>query len=172
MPLQKVDWDSARQDYITGKMGYREISRKYDVSMATLRRRAGPEKWVEQRKQYRKSVSGYALQAAARREGERLAAVMAANDAFADWCAQIAADPALREQFLRQGRDLRDFSQALLNADQVKRRTYNILTESERVQAELAQKRLDLEREKMEAAKTKDSTIVVKLADGLEEWSE
>ena len=42
-----MDWNKLKQEYISGGISYRELAKKYDVSVSTLSKRAMVEKWAE-----------------------------------------------------------------------------------------------------------------------------
>lgn len=40
-----MDWNAIKSEYISSDIGYRELSKKYDVSFSTLQKRAKKENW-------------------------------------------------------------------------------------------------------------------------------
>ena len=45
------DWNAIRNEYIAGGISQRELAEKYDISIATIARRAQSEKWTTDRKE-------------------------------------------------------------------------------------------------------------------------
>ena len=68
---QKYDWDKIKKDYITGKMTYTALCKKYGIKrQKTLEERAASERWVELRGEYRGEVEKLSLQKEAKKKAK------------------------------------------------------------------------------------------------------
>lgn len=62
MKKKKVNWDKIKNEYVTSRLSYKDLAKKYDVPLPTVRDRGKREKWVAERKKYRSKVVSKTLQ--------------------------------------------------------------------------------------------------------------
>ena len=82
------DWSLIKTDYVTGDLGYREIAKKYGVSMNTLAKRAGREGWPEERQKARNRIASKVQRktetAVANKEAARVSRLLVISDRLLD----------------------------------------------------------------------------------------
>lgn len=76
----KFDWAKIEQEYVTGKMGLREIADKYHVAMSTLSKHAKVADFTGKREKYRKKVAQKALTRASTRDAKAISRIMTAAE--------------------------------------------------------------------------------------------
>lgn len=47
IPIDRIDWNAVRAEYLAGNIGQRKLAEKYGISYPTLRDRATREKWKD-----------------------------------------------------------------------------------------------------------------------------
>lgn len=184
------DWEKIKTEYIMTAITYEALSKKHGVGLSALVKHAQKEKWRAERLRHRKKIvksvsekvskkqaSEYAnqilrLQAATERTtqaAERMAQ-------FEDMFKQYATVPdgeggGVREFAGYSAKDLKDFASALKELTQVVRNLYDVPTIQEEKAFKLAEKRLELEREKAAVDNTVEAVEIRYDAD-LEELGE
>lgn len=178
-----IDWKKIKTEYITSKdnsVTQETLCKKYDVSARQMAEHCSKEKWVEKRKAYRKSVAEKTLEKISNKESSKLASLMASTDKLVKVVADTLEDP---DQFKRyivtdglcDGRSettekifekvdikaIKDLTTILKDLVALNRNLYNIPTEAELTQREIAKQRLEIEKTKSEAITNPDRTIQV-----------
>ena len=75
-----VQWEKLKTEYISGDSSYRELSEKYGIPYSTLKIHARCDRWVEDRKSYRKERLQKSLNRIVDQQAEDLARVDQAAD--------------------------------------------------------------------------------------------
>ena len=72
MAKDKIDWMSAKAEYITTEASLAYLAEKYGVSLASMKRRCAKEKWAEERKERKAGLVDHVLQEVLRNDTERI----------------------------------------------------------------------------------------------------
>lgn len=170
-----IDWDQARNDFVTGNVSFKAISRKYGVSDRSVRIRAADEDWREKREAYREKVSSDALNRVAREEtakqAEQLKKLCFITERLEEEMERCIKDPEQLQKWLVQNtrrkkgttetiteektftkfdtRALRDLSRTAETLTQLKRSLHGLFDASEERRAKLESERLEMERERL-----------------------
>ena len=99
------DWDAIKTEYITGHVSYRQLSKKYNISLSTVGVRAGREEWAEKRRLYRNKVATKSIEKASERESNRLANLMEATSRAIDVVVGSFADTEQFNRYLVERRE-------------------------------------------------------------------
>lgn len=93
---KKINWSQVQTDYVTSDVSYAFLAEKYGVSNTMMCQMGREQKWVEKRKEYRRTVCKKAIDKIGEKQSKYLAKVIGAtNDA-----AEIISDAlGNREQF-------------------------------------------------------------------------
>ena len=75
-----ADWQAIKTEYITTDTSYRKLAQKYDINVTTIAKRAGDEKWVEQRKQHANKTQAKTLEKISQQEANRAAKIHSVAD--------------------------------------------------------------------------------------------
>lgn len=85
---REPDWGLIKTDYVTGDLGYREIAKKYKISMNTLTKRAGREGWPKARQEARNRIAARVQRktetAIANQEAARVSRLLVISDRLLD----------------------------------------------------------------------------------------
>jgi hypothetical protein len=170
---RKIPWTKIKTDFIKNNLSYRDLQKKYGVSLYSIGQRGKKENWVELRADYHNKTFTKAIQKAQEKQSEKMAEEMILADQAAAAIIRLAnsilQDP---KQFnrhivkLRTGygkgnfderlieeefdtvdtRRLKDLAAGLEAATRLSRTIKGILDEE-------AKQRLQIEREKLEIAR-------------------
>lgn len=187
---KKIDWVAAEHEYITTKMSYADIAKKYSVSCRLVNTYGAEHKWFAKRKEYLNNVS---VKLAAKSEDkavEKLLRLSQVADKVVDVLEKTVSDA---EQFNRyvvteatgdfaqrtseyifkktDTKALRDVVTALKDITNVIRNVNEIPTEAEKEQREAAKERLQMEKDKTDNTNKKDTHFEVSFGGGyIPEW--
>ena len=75
-----ADWQAIKTEYITTDTSYRKLAQKYGINVTTIAKRAGDEKWVEQRKQHANKTQAKTLEKISQQEANRAAKIHSVAD--------------------------------------------------------------------------------------------
>ena len=75
-----ADWQAIKTEYITTDTSYRKLAQKYDINVTTIAKRAGDEKWVEQRKQHANNTQAKTLEKISQQDANRAAKIHSVAD--------------------------------------------------------------------------------------------
>ena len=64
MANQKYNWNEIEQEYVTGKLTYRELADKHKVSESRIGVVGGKRDWAKKRKEYREGINTAAIEEA------------------------------------------------------------------------------------------------------------
>lgn len=189
-----VDWIAAREDYVTGDMGYRELAKSYGITLKMLAQQAKNEGWVELRAQFRDRLRTEtvvkAVEKVATERADRIARLQLAADGLSEAITK-AFDDAL--QFNRHivsfGKDkefdteeriyrkidtkaIKDLTGALKDLTQVVRNVYDLPTLQEQEAMDIAKRRLKLDEDKAASADSGADEFAIRIEGGdAEDWS-
>ena len=177
---KKIDWVAAEHEYITTKMSYADIAKKYSVSCRLVNTYGAEHKWFTKRKEYLNNVS---VKLAAKSEDktvDKLLRLSQVADKVVDVLEKTVSDA---EQFNRyvvteatgdfdqrtseyifkktDTKALRDVVTALKDITNVIRNVNEIPTEAEKEQREAAKERLQMEKAKTDTTKNKDTKFEI-----------
>ena len=79
-----VDWSKIKREYIKGGISYRNLAKKYDVPLSTLKAVAGKERWVELRNQTKTKTDTKTIEIISDKEAERARRLLSISDRLLD----------------------------------------------------------------------------------------
>lgn len=186
---KKIDWVAAEHDYITTKMSYADIAKKYSVSGRLVNTYGSGHNWVQKRQEYLKNVSAKLAAKSEDNAVNKLLRLSKVADSVVDVLEKTVSDA---EQFNRyvvteasgdfdqrtseyifkktDTKALRDVVTALKDITNVIRNVNEIPTEAEKEQREAAKERLRLEKKKYEDENVKDPKLEVGFTNFLADW--
>lgn len=172
----RPDWDSIRNDYITGNDTPKECARRHGVNYRTLGNHLFKEKWNDQRAAYRGAVTDKALETAknctAYRVASELMGLSYVVDALERETRKALEDGEQLHRYLVQSttrhkdgttetaykditsdkvdtRALRDLTDSVKTLEALKRSLHGLETAQERHRKQIETERLALERERL-----------------------
>ena len=178
-PRTDVDWAQVQSEYIAGTMSLQKLAAKYKVGYKAIAERSSAGGWKRQRDKYRRDTCARAVKQLGdkhvrkiARELEGLAFVseklsgtmqraMEDSDQFNRHLVQEksirkdgGADVLTVERVYDKldARALRDFTAALADLTKTMRNLFELPTDAEREQRQMARERLDMDRRKAEDA--------------------
>lgn len=86
------DWNKIEHEYVTGKMGYEALEKKYQIPRSTFEKRAKVRKFAEKRGEYEEKVRQKALARAQARDARTLGNLGSALDKAARLLNKYVAD--------------------------------------------------------------------------------
>lgn len=150
------DWEALKIEYVTTKTSYRKLSAKHAIPLKNLQDRASKEKWVDEKRKFRKNVVEKAIKKIENQQAGQLAKLQKAASDLSVIVAEAAADERI---FLANGeyshKALQSTVRSLKDLTEVIRDLYDLPGMRQREAQRLAQERLELERERVELEKTK-----------------
>ena len=172
----RPDWDSIRNDYITGNDTPKECARRHGVNYRTLGNHLFKEKWNDQRAAYRGAVTDKAVETAknctAYRVASELMGLSYVVDALERETRKALEDGEQLHRYLVQSttrhkdgttetaykditsdkvdtRALRDLTDSVKTLEALKRSLHGLETAQERHRKQIEKERLELERERL-----------------------
>lgn len=131
------DWERIRTEYVTTTVSYRELCKKYGVSLATLAKRGKKEQWAEKREQHINRAETKVLQAVENRKASSAGKIYDVSIKLLDKIAETAGTDGLC------AKDLRSLTAALKDLREI---------QGIRTPEELEEQRARIEKLKREAA--------------------
>lgn len=182
-----LDWKAIKTEYITTSISQRELAKKRGVSMSTLRRNAQKQGWYEAKKKYQSRVVQKAVQKIETKESNLLARELSVADKITGVLEKTFKDVNQFQRHIVQTKEKKSDSETVWEAkelvfnkidmqalkqaadtlqviEKVKRSILHILTETERVQLEMAREKLELEKQKQGDGLNRTECGVVELA--------
>lgn len=182
-----LDWKAIKTEYITTSISQRELAKKRGVSMSTLRRNAQKQGWYEAKKKYQSRVVQKAVQKIETKESNLLARELSVADKITGVLEKTFKDANQFQRHIVQTKEKKSDSETVWEAkelifnkidmqalkqaadtlqviEKVKRSILHILTETERVQLEMAREKLELEKQKQGDGLNRTECGVVELA--------
>jgi hypothetical protein len=97
---RRIDWDQIKTEYVTTDISLRALASKHKVSMRYLADHSRLDGWVEQRQNYRTSVTRKAEQKIANRQSNELAGVLTSAFKIKDTISNAVDDPKQFNRYL------------------------------------------------------------------------
>ena len=182
---KRINWGRIKHAYVTGALSYRELAKKYDVSLSTLEDVAKKGEWVKCRRQYRCGVEAEALSRAHDEEVDRLRNVRNAADRMGEMIEKIMAEG--NQLYMHTGivrekggvetivekelssvnsKTLRDLVASMKDLTQVLRNLHGIQTISEAETLAMARERLEMDKRKADAAEPDTKIEIIQAEEG------
>ena len=79
-----MDWSKIKREYINGGISYRNLAKKYDVPLSTLKAVAGKERWVELRTQTKTKPDTKMVEVISDKEADRAKRLLSVTDKLLD----------------------------------------------------------------------------------------
>ena len=184
-----VDWTPIRNEYVTTKVSYRQLSEKYGVAIGNISKVSIREHWKEQREQFVQKAFKKAEEKACNKEANRLARLITATTKAIDVAMEAfedekqfnryiisegigggATETTEREFAKVDTKALKDLTGVLKDLTGLMRDFYNIPTPAQAEAQRIAAARLELDRKKAEADSTDDGIEVV-IKGEAEDWA-
>lgn len=161
-----ADWKKIKTEYITTDISQRKLAAKYNIPLSNITRRCKAEKWVEQREQYKSTVTAKAVEKTANKNANRLARLMATTTKAIDVAARAFDDEQQFNRYLVETgpkdyretveqtfakvdtKALRDLTTVLKDLTGLMREFYNIPTPAQAEAQRIAAERLAMEQRK------------------------
>lgn len=166
---ERIQWGRIRHAYECGTLSYKDLAKKYHISLSRLTEVAKSEDWVGLRKRHRHEVGALAASRLRAREAEKLASVKTAADELAEQLAEVLKNKdqmylhaavvrdARGEDHIRSEKldainpqTLRAFTAATNDLTKAIRNLYDLQTAQEEQAQKLAAERLALEQARLE----------------------
>lgn len=185
-----VNWETVKTEYITTDTSQRKLAAKYDIPLSNITRRCKDEKWVEQREQYKRTVTAKAVKKSATRDANRLARLMDTTTKAIDVAARAFEDEQQFNRYLvetgpKEYREtveqtfakvdtkaLRDLTAVLKDLTGLMREFYDIPTPAQAEARRIAAERLAMEQRRAAASENDVNEVEVIFAAGEEAWNE
>ena len=187
---KKIDWVAAEHEYITTKMSYADIAKKYSVSCRLVNTYGAEHSWFKKRKEYLNNVS---VKLAAKSEDkavDKLLRLSQVADSIVDVLEKTVSDA---EQFNRyvvteatgdfdqrtseyifkktDTKALRDVVTALKDITNVIRNVNEIPTDEEKERRQLVRERFELDKKRQANESNNDNKFEISFAGGyVPEW--
>ena len=164
--MRKIDWEAIKNEYVTGKLSYNEIAKKYKLTRTQVCNQGRRYNWFKEKNEYRAKLNAKivenTLKNEAKAESDKLEKLRKATDQMSQ-VVQKALDDS--NQFYRRfGLDgtevmtskldtkaVRDLTAAIKDLANVTRNLYNIPTEQESLAMQIAREQLEIDRKRAEA---------------------
>lgn len=177
------DWDTIRNEYITGAGSVPECARRHGANVGTAKKRCAREHWTEQRAAYRGAVVDKAIDTAATCTAYRVASdligLSGVVDALERETRKALEDGEQLHRYLVQSttrhkdgttetaykditsdkvdtRALRDLTDSVKTLEALKRSLHGLETAQERHRRQIERERLALERERVELVRKRE----------------
>ena len=79
-----ADWQAIKTEYITTDTSYRKLAQKFGVNATNIAKRAGKEKWVEERKKNASKTLSKTLNTISNKQADRAAKLIGVSDLLLD----------------------------------------------------------------------------------------
>lgn len=172
----RPDWDTIRNEYITGADSVPECARRHGANIGTAKNRCARERWTEQRAAYRGAVVDKAIDTAATCSAYRVASdligLSGVVDALERETRKALEDGEQLHRYLVQSttrhkdgttetaykditsdkvdtRALRDLTDSVKTLEALKRSLHGLETAQEQHRRQIERERLELERERL-----------------------
>ena len=156
-----ADWQAIKTEYITTDTSYRKLAQKYGVGYSVIGEKARLDGWVEQREQYRNETLTKTVNAISKKQVDRAAKLISAADKLLDKVESLLETDC---ELLIAPQSLKHLSGVLKDIKEVQM----VRSEADMREQEARIKNLQRQAE----AEEKDNTIIVRFAEGSEEYAE
>lgn len=156
-----ADWQAIKTEYITTDTSYRKLAQKYGVGYSVIGEKARLDGWVEQREQYRNETLTKTVNAISNKQVDRAAKLISAADKLLDKVESLLETDC---ELLIVPQSLKHLSGVLKDIKEVQM----VRSDADMREQEARIKNLQRQAE----AEEKDNTIIVRFAEGSEEYAE
>ncbi len=172
-----IDWTAIKTAYITGDESQGQLAARFGVSRSRLSDICRIEGWVQARSDYRAGAVQAAVRKASRAQANKLAKIVEASDLLDDVLTALLnrlAQDGLDTISMNgtPGRELESISRAILNNDELKRRLNGMMLPRDAERLKLDREKWEAEQRRMDADKASESNVVVRFADGMEDYAQ
>lgn len=169
---ERIQWGRIRHAYECGTLSYKDLAKKYHISLSRLTEVAKSEDWVGLRKRHRHEVGALAASRLRAREAEKLANVKTAADELGEQLAEVLKNKdqlfmhaavcrsVTGEEYIVSEKldainpqTLRAFTAATNDLTKAIRNLYDLQTAQEEQAQKLAADRLGIEQARLELEK-------------------
>ena len=166
-----IDWAAVKTEYITSTVSYRKLAEKYGVSFRYMSVRGRSEGWVEARKQYQQSIADKIIEKVAdervSRDAQKLLLLQKSADLMSEAILKVFEDARAFNRFIVSDgnfsveervfnkvdtKAMREITASIKDLTSVMRNVYNLPTDIEQRQYDLAKQRLELDKSKAAVA--------------------
>ena len=193
---QRYDWEMIKLDYVTDPLSSQQkISKKYGVSLVSIRKHSKAEDWLATKKKYQRDVTEKVIKKVSAKNADKLANAIIAASNIADAILKASEDPEQFRRYIVQEGSAESYGSAeyvfekmdmkaakeaiaaLKGVDDLLRGYHNIQKAEALNKQQIERERLELEREKFEFEKQKaefskpDSSNVIRIEGYEEGWS-
>ena len=156
-----ADWQAIKTEYITTDTSYRKLAKKHGVHYNAVANRAKQEGWVSQRKQFCDRTVTKTVNAISKKQVDRAAKLISAADKLLDKVESLLETDC---ELLIAPQSLKHLSGVLKDIKEVQM----VRSDADMREQEARIKNLQRQAE----AEEKDNTIIVRFAEGSEEYAE
>lgn len=175
-----LDWDAIKIEYIRTDTSLSKLAKKNGVTKGALGKKCAEEKWVEERKRYRHQTITKTLQKSAAQDANRLSKLMDATSKLIEISLRAINDEQQYNRFIvSEGigdgmsetsekvfqkvdtKALKDTVSVLKDLTAMVRDFYDIPTAAQREQRDINLARLELEKQKADAANPSADGITI-----------
>lgn len=186
---KRIDWVAAENDYVTSRMSYADISKKYEVSVRLVNIYGSEHEWVSKRKEYCNKVSAKLADKTADKTVKKLLRLAKAADSIMSVIEKTLADDKQFNRYIVTEKDwegestseqifekvdtkaLRDVMAVLKDATAVIRNVNEIPTDEEKERRKLLRERFELDKKKQANESNNDNKFEISFAGGyVPEW--
>lgn len=177
---QVADWDAIKFEYVTTKISYEKLAKKWGVTNSALTKMAVAGKWTDERKKHCKKTVEKAINKASTRQANILAQELEIAGKLSNVLKKALADAdQFNRHIVTEGigggasetvekimdkvdmKALREAAQALRIIEDMKRRMNNMLTEPEKIRFDLEKEKLAMEKARQRIGDEDDDTTGV-----------
>lgn len=156
-----ADWQAIKTEYITTDTSYRKLAKKHGVHYNAVANRAKQEEWVSQRNQFCDRTVTKTVNAISNKQVDRAAKLISAADKLLDKVESLLETDC---ELLIAPQSLKHLSGVLKDIKEVQM----VRSDADMREQEARIKNLQRQAE----AEEKDNTIIVRFAEGSEEYAE
>ena len=117
MPGSSIDWDKIKADYITSENSYRDLARKYGLSVSIVQQRGRAGGWVKLRQDYRKKAAAKGIKKAMTKDSESLSRLMVSIDKLVKQVSRGLDDSAQMHRHILRDADGEENEKILARVD-------------------------------------------------------
>lgn len=159
---EKYDWLNIKKEYVTGKLTYDDLVKKYGMQYKTLSQRAAREGWVKEREKYRAEIERISLEKEAKKKAREMAKAEKSVNKVCDRLLEKISEMIDR---VKSAKDLKSLTSALSDVQKLK----GIKSDADRKEQEARIKALLHSVEKDINAESKTVEVII---EGAQEYAE
>lgn len=147
-----ADWNEIKKEYISTKTSYRTLAKKHEVSLTTLNRIAGKEKWVELREQAENKAEAKIVESVSKDKSKTVSKIISVADKLI-----TKMDASIDKMDVIDGHTIKAYTSALKDLKDITGHKSEIDIKEQ--EARIAKLRKDAEKEE------KDTEITIVIGD-------